>query len=194
MIILPHHVAGVFLATGLATGGYFAVKAVTPYSLEEKLKLLNVKLLGDIGWDEKAKKYKELKNNNLITSIVTEGKKDQEVGQALKNWCQKKKNKSFLDNTDQTYKNFSLWCTVSAKIKDVLEGRQYLNKLDDVGWNKKVEAYNAPTNSNKFVESSKATDIDKVKLETWCTEKQRDTEYNFEGDDVISKILNWCYA
>lgn len=52
MTISPHHVAGVFLATGLATGGYFAVRAVTPPSLENKLKDLGLEILTS-NWQEK---------------------------------------------------------------------------------------------------------------------------------------------
>lgn len=45
MTILPHHIAGGLLVSGLSVGGYFAVSSLTPPTLENKLKDLGLIVL-----------------------------------------------------------------------------------------------------------------------------------------------------
>lgn len=186
MTISPHHVAGVFLATGLATGGYFAVRAVTPPTLEEQIKSLNLDL--ETNWATKAASYKT-EQPNLIEKVKKEGDASV-VEQELKNWCQKKKDKPFHGNTDFTYKNFSIWCTVNKRIKDALSKRG-LKGLNEEGWTSKFSFYGELKETDKFVEPKKDTTL--VHLQTWCKEKQ-EGNYTYEGDDTLIKIISWCYA
>ncbi|OAL09900.1 hypothetical protein A6V39_03245 [Candidatus Mycoplasma haematobovis] len=189
MTILPHHIAGIFLLGGLTVGSYFTVNALTPPSLESKLKNLNLELVST-EWGEKAQEYKKDGNNNLIPSI-DKSKQEREIATLLEGWCKKKKDKYFLGNTDISYRNFSVWCTVTKTIKNVLVGRR-LKELDPEGWTQKFTAYSADTNTDKFITPNKG--VTEEKLKDWCRDTQANTNYTYEGDETLNKILSWCYA
>lgn len=191
LAISPHHVAGVTLVGGLATGGYFAYQAVVPPSLEAHLKSLNVQLLSD-DWSQKVSKYKTELGADLIPNIPASNEvgNNGNLAKQLQEWCEKKKSKYYFGETNETYKRFSLWCTVGAKISAVLGGRNGIKVLDDVKKQTKVDAYNLDTNTDKFITKS-VEKIEKIHLDEWCkTEQDKDYQYETEA---IKKVISWCY-
>lgn len=186
MTILPHHIAGVFLVAGLGTGGYFAVRAVTPPSLEEKLTSLNLEL--ETNWENKAAKYNEDNNPNKIPNIEQNKANVNQLEEELKKWCEKKKKKPFWDNLDPTYKNFSIWCTASNTIKQALTKRG-LRELNQEEWTKKLETYNADATNNFITAEAGAEN----KVKKWCETSEK-TTYTYEGDETVKRVLTWCYS
>ncbi|OAL09811.1 hypothetical protein A6V39_05130 [Candidatus Mycoplasma haematobovis] len=194
MGVSPVHVAGVVLTGGLVTGGYFTYQALVPPTLEEYLKKLNVDLISS-NWGEKEAKYKLAQETDLIPNISksTSTNVNNDFARQLQEWCEKKKSKNYLGETDLTYKRFSLWCTVTKKIKDVLGGRK-LKALDDIKKQAKVTAYGQLQEGERFITKSnkKPATIEAADLNKWCEDEQN-KDYQYEGDENLKKVISWCY-
>ncbi|OAL09818.1 hypothetical protein A6V39_05165 [Candidatus Mycoplasma haematobovis] len=190
MGVSPVHVAGVVLTGGLVTGGYFTYQALVPPTLEGHLKSLGLELAGSSDWVGKAEQYKKTPNSYPI-STITDPAKDNDVAGKLQTWCEKKKGKNFLGETDQTYQKFSVWCLVTQDIKAVLEkrGKKALS-LEEKAI--KVTAYNATTNTDKFI-ANKPNGIVEADLTKWCEEKEK-VNYQHEADANFKKVIEWCYS
>lgn len=193
MTILPHHVAGFTLLGGLSVGGYFAINAVTPPTLENKLKELGVDILTK-GWDQKEDAYKQATSPDLITGIpnIVELKntKIREFANELENWCTKRKTKPFYGPEDPNYRRFSLWCTVTSNIETVLKKRG-LMPLDEQEWEETFNAYNQDGATDKFageaIKPNDATGLTKL-----CQSK-RAVNYKHESDADLKSVIKWCY-
>lgn len=195
MTILPHHVAGTVLVGGLTVGGYFTVRALIPPSLENKVKELGLELTSD--WGAKEQEYKKAEGDDLINGIAKPpgGGNIEGFEGNLSTWCNKWKLRSFEGDDNFNYRRFSLWCTVTKKIQDVLSKRGGLTGLTDQEIKGQFATYSADTNTDKFTDAP-ATGVKKPLTEdglvTLCTTKKAE-KYKYESDDEFKKVVKWCY-
>ncbi|AEG73686.1 hypothetical protein MHF_1452 [Mycoplasma haemofelis Ohio2] len=196
MDLIPQILSGVMVVGGAGTFVYYSVGQSNGTSISSHIEANHRTLISDPSkWQEKEALYKKLdeKSEEMISGVENRDSTKTKVWMKIRNWCEKTKNKVFVNYWDKTYQSFSQWCLEEINVQKKLE----LEGLED-GSSKLTELLKDYEESgSRFITGTGDGEGGKKKvtnddLKNWCS-KNKSITFKHEMDSTYLNVKKFCY-